>query len=430
MDQPELDWENQLPKGALKGSRKTTWSERLVLCLFEREAKGGLRLRYPDGATRVLGTPGAPVTAKIDLRDEREFFRRVAAYAGVGFGEAYVDGVWDTDDIVAVIRWLILNTEEVGVRRPSNARLWRISQLALVNRWYHRCRDNTVAGSRRNIAEHYDLGNDFYQVWLDPTMTYSSALFASADQTLEEAQTAKYEALCRKLRLRSGDHVLEIGCGWGGFSEYAAANYGCRITAVTISREQAKFARERLARANLDHLVEVRLQDYREISGQFDKIVSIEMLEAVGDRHLETYFRKCAEVLKQRGIMALQYITVPDCRYSKVRSGVDWIQKHIFPGSDLLSVARVNAALNATGDLFLHDLEDLGASYARTLAVWHDQFTERFEEVRKLGFDDRFRRKWQYYLKYCEAAFAARNNSVVQAVYSRPNNTDLDAGWA
>jgi cyclopropane-fatty-acyl-phospholipid synthase len=256
-------------------------------------------------------------------------------------------------------------------------------------------------------------------------MTYSSALFIDPAQTLEQAQIAKYDRLCRHLRLRSEDHVLEIGSGWGGFSLHAAKNYGCKITTVTISQEQYNYARQLFQKENLAGQVEIKFQDYRKLTGQFDKIVSIEMLEAVGDEYLETYFAKCHEVLKPGGLLALQMITCPDSRHESLRKNVDWIQKHIFPGSLLLSIHRVNEALRRTGDLFLHDLKDLGLSYAETLKRWRIAFNRNEDAVRTLKFDTCFIRKWNYYLSYCEAAFAMRNISVVQAVYTRPNNSTL-----
>jgi cyclopropane-fatty-acyl-phospholipid synthase len=256
-------------------------------------------------------------------------------------------------------------------------------------------------------------------------MTYSSAKFTKETHTLADAQTEKYDALCRKLHLKPSDHVLEIGCGWGGFSHHAAKHYGCKITAVTISEAQAAYARKRIAEAGLSHLVEIRIQDYRLVSGKFDKIVSIEMLEAVGHEFHEPFFAKCHEVLSSQGLLGLQYITVPDNRYLSLTKGVDWIQKVIFPGSLLLSVGRVNQAINKTGNLFLHHLEDLGLDYARTLATWHETFNARLEQIRPLGFDDSFIRTWNYYLKYCEAGFTTRNISVVQAIYTRPNNTSM-----
>ena len=280
----------------------------------------------------------------------------------------------------------------------------------------HLLRPNSLTTSRRNIAEHYDLGNDFYKLWLDPTMTYSAARFTHPEQTLEEAQNSKYQALCEKLRLTAGDHVLEIGCGWGGFSIFAASRYGCRVTGVTISQAQHDEAVKRVQAAGLSDKIEIRMQDYRKITGQFDKIASIEMLEAVGDQYLETYFRKCTEVLKPNGLLAFQMITVPDYSYQDLKRGVDWIQKHIFPGSLLLSITRVNQAIQRVGDLFMHGMEDMGSGYARTLREWHVNFNARLDEVRGLGYSETFIRKWNYYLKYCEAAFATRNISVVQAV--------------
>lgn len=280
-------------------------------------------------------------------------------------------------------------------------------------------RPNSLRTSRRNIAEHYDLGNDFYKLWLDSSMTYSAARFTRENQSLEEAQAAKYEALCEKLRLKPEDHVLEIGCGWGGFSIHAAQNHGCRVTAVTLSQEQHREATRRVKEAGLEDRVEIRLQDYRHVTGRFDKIASIEMLEAVGEKYLETYFAKCAEVLAPHGILAVQMITVPDHHYQRLARGADWIQKHIFPGSLLLAVGRVNEAIRRTSTLSPMALEDLGADYARTLNEWHVNFNARLQEVRELGFDEPFIRKWNYYLKYCESAFATRNISVVQASWAR-----------
>lgn len=403
--------------------------EGLVMRVLSRFCHGSLRLTWPDGTTRLLGDAEAEVTAEIRIRQREAFFQRCALYGNVGFGEGYVEGDWDTPDVGAVVSWFVENLHRDPVAQGSSQRLPLLNLLKLVNRVQHWLRPNSVKLSRRNIAEHYDLGNTFYSLWLDATMTYSAARFTRPGQSLEEAQTEKYEALCRKLRLQPTDHVLEIGCGWGGFSSHAARVHGCRVTAVTISEEQHRYATERMAREGLSDRVEIRLQDYRHITGAYDKIASIEMLEAVGDAYLETYFAKCAELLKPEGLLAVQMITVPDCNHAQLRKGVDWIQKHIFPGSLLLSVGRVNEALNQTGTLFMHELEDLGAGYARTLALWHDRFQARIKDVLALGFDERFIRKWTYYLKYCEAAFDQRNISVVQACYTRPNNPTLREVW-
>jgi cyclopropane-fatty-acyl-phospholipid synthase len=398
--------------------------QRVIMQMLGQMKLGYLHLELPDGTKKTIGQPGAKISANVRILNP-DFFKRCLLFGDVGFGEAFVDGDWDTDDIAKVISWFILNVENSPAMSGSRARKWLVNLLGWQNRIGHLLRPNSLTTSRRNISEHYDLGNDFYKLFLDPTMTYSSALFTSPAQTLEQAQTAKYDRLCRQLKLQPGEHVLEIGSGWGGFSLHAAKNYGVHITTVTISGEQFKYARELFQREGLAGRVEIKLQDYRLLTGQFEKIVSIEMLEAVGDKYLETYFAKCHELLKPHGLLALQMITGPDSRHDSLRNNVDWIQKHIFPGSLLLSVHRVNEALRATGDLFLHDLKDLGLSYAETLKRWRIAFTQNEAAVRALKFDTRFIRKWNYYLSYCEAAFAMRNISVVQAVYTRPNNSTL-----
>ena len=396
--------------------------QKIVMQSLAQMTLGCLRLELPDGSKAVIGEPGAAITAQVRILNW-DFFKRCVLFGDVGFGEAYVDGDWDTEDITQVISWFILNVENSPAMSGSRGKKFIINLLGWQNRIGHLLRPNSVTTSRRNISEHYDLGNDFYKLFLDPTMTYSSALFSNREQTLEAAQMAKYDRLCRQLKLKPEDRVLEIGTGWGGFSLHAAKNYGCKIVTTTISAEQFKFARELFQKEGLAGQVEVKLEDYRNLTGLFDKIVSIEMIEAVGDKYLETYFAKCQELLKPQGLLALQMITCPDSRHDSLRQNVDWIQKHIFPGSLLLSIHRVNEALRRTGDLFLHDLKDLGLSYAETLKRWRVTFNQNEVAVRALNFDARFIRKWNYYLSYCEAAFAMRNISVVQAVYTRPNNT-------
>lgn len=402
--------------------KPSTFPERIVLQLFKKFSEGGLSLQYPNGHSLHFGKEGAPITARIILNNADEFFKRATFYGNIGMGEAYTDGVWDTPDIAAVIAWFAMNMNTLQGDDTDSSTLPGVNLLKLVNWFRHLNRANSVETSRRNISEHYDLGNQFYSLWLDETMTYSSARFTSAEQPLRDAQTEKYDALCRKLQITSADHLLEIGCGWGGFSQHAAKTYGCKVTAVTISEAQAAYARARIEKAGLSDLVEIRIQDYRHITGIFDKIASIEMLEAVGHKYHESFFAKCHEVLTPNGLLGVQYITVPDCRYKSLTKGVDWIQRVIFPGSLLLSVGRVNEVLGKTGNLFLHNLEDMGLDYARTLSKWHETFNEKLEEIKKLGFDERFIRTWNYYLKYCEAGFSTRNISVVQAIYTRPNN--------
>ena len=395
----------------------------LVLRALNSFTQGRLRMDLPGGETLYFGDASLPEpTAHLTVRKPLPFFIHVARFGGVGLGEAYTDGWWDTQNLRAVLDWFIINIQSSPKLRGSSQRFRMIGFLKFVNRLQFMMRPNSLRTSRRNIQEHYDLGNDFYKLWLDPTMTYSAAKFTHADQTLESAQIAKYDALCEKLHLKASDHVLEIGCGWGGFSMHAARKYGCRVTGVTISTEQFNEATKRVKEAGLDHLIEIRFQDYRLITGQFDKIASIEMLEAVGEKYLETYFAKCAEVLAPHGILAVQMITVADHNYRTLAKGTDWIQKHIFPGSLLLAVGRVNEAIRKTSRLAPLALEDLGAGYARTMKEWFIKFNERLDDVRAQGFSETFIRKWNYYLKYCESAFATRNISVVQASWSHYNH--------
>ncbi len=349
--------------------------QRVVLQALEQMTLGCLLLELPNGTMKTIGQPGAQISATVRVLNWN-FFKRCVLFGDIGFGEAFVDGDWDTDDIVRVISWFILNVENSPAMSGSHGKKFLVNLLGWQNRIGHLLRPNNLHTSRANIAEHYDLGNDFYKLFLDPTMTYSSALFVTPAQSLEQAQIAKYDRLCRQLKLKPGEHVLEIGSGWGGFSRYAAKHFGVHITSVTISREQFEYARELIQKEDLTGQVEIRLLDYRLITGRFDKVVSIEMLEAVGEAYLEIYFAKCHEVLKPGGLLALQMITCPDSRYDSLRKNVDWIQKHIFPGSLLLSVHRVNAALRKTGDLFLYDLKDLGLSYAETLRRWRTTFNQ------------------------------------------------------
>ncbi len=387
--------------------------------------RGGLLLRYSDGSEQRYGEPNHEIEAEIHLKDDNDFFRRTVAFGNIGLGETYMDGVWDTPDIRAVITWFIRNVHAKMGMRASSHKLKAVNKMKFLNKLFHIARANTIRTSKKNISEHYDLGNDFYRLFLDPSMTYSSGIFPANDTTLEQAQYHKYDALCKKLQLKKGDEVLEIGCGWGGFACHAATHYGCNITGVTISQEQLNYALKRVKDAGLEAQIALRLQDYREIIGKFDHIVSIEMLEAVGDKFLPVYFKKCNELLKPNGALGIQIITVPDSRYEDLKRGVDFIQRHIFPGSLLLSLGRINQVMKQTGELSTFQIDDMGLDYARTLSEWYDRFNAELDTVRKQGFSENFIRKWNYYLKYCEAAFATRNISVVQAIYTKPNNEKL-----
>ena len=412
--------------------------QRLTLRALGQMPAGQLHLELPDGTLHRLGdrdrapwhaftrAPAALAiaeTAAIKVR-RPAFFKKCVLQGDIGFAEAFIDGDWETPNLPAVIAWFVLNVDRSPALSGSRAKALGVNLLRAANRLGHLIRPNSRRHAVRNIREHYDLSNDFFRLWLDPSMMYSSARWERPDSTLAEAQQGKNESLCRKLRLTAGDHVLEIGTGWGGWSLHAARNFGCRVTTLTLSREQYDLARQRIAAAGLADRIEVRLQDYRDLPAgeHYDKLVSIEMLEAVGHRYLEEWCRVAARALKPDGLIALQYITCADSRYEELRRGVDFIQKHIFPGGLILSVNRLNNLLASTGSFVLHSLEDMGQDYARTLSIWREEFNRRAAAVQELGFDDRFLRKWNYYLAYCEAAFALRNISVVQTVHTRPNN--------
>jgi len=402
---------------------KSGFYENAVVNALSKMTKGFLNLTLPSGEDLKIGKANEGLSANLEVKDP-EFFKCVVLYGDIGFGEAYVNGLWETDNITNLIKWIILNIENAPSVSGSKVKSLGLNIFKWFNRIYHNNRSNSITGSQKNIAEHYDLNNDFFATFLDPSMTYSAAYFKTPELTLVQAQDEKYRRLCEQLHLKATDHVLEIGSGWGANAIFMAKNYGCKVTTVTISKEQQKLGQERVAAAGLSDKVEIIIKDYRNIEGQFDKIVSVEMLEAVGHNYLETYFAKCAEVLKPNGIFAFQVITSPDSRYDSLLRGVDWIQKHIFPGSLLPSVAVINKAINNTSDLTMVDLKDLGLDYARTLKLWFIEFNHKLNEVKALGFDERFIRKWNYYLNYCEAAFEMRNINVMQMVYTRPNNTE------
>jgi cyclopropane-fatty-acyl-phospholipid synthase len=404
-----------------------------VLGSFARMGRGRLHVDLPDGTTAEFGAGeealplGVAGSARIRVRREA-FFRKCVLTGDIGFAESFMDGDWTSPDLVAVISWFVLNIEDAPTMSGSGrAREMALNLLRFTNRIGHALRPSTRAMARRNISEHYDLSNDFFSLFLDPSMMYSAARWSRPGMSLEEAQGEKNERLCQLLRLSPDDHVLEIGTGWGGWAVHAAKNHGCRVTTVTLSRQQFDYATRRVELAGLADQISVRLQDFRDIEGRYDKVVSIEMLEAIGHRYLPDFCRIVNQSLKPEGLLAMQFITCPDSRYEQFRRGVDFIQKHIFPGSLLLSLNRVNEQLSSEAGMILHGVDDMGPDYALTLRRWAESFAEKTGDVHALGFDDRFVHKWKYYLAYCEAAFALRNISVVQTLHTRPNNLSLGA---
>jgi cyclopropane-fatty-acyl-phospholipid synthase len=387
----------------------------LLFGALERLEHGELRLIDADGDHR-FGRRGEHGGLAVTLRVlNPEAYARIALAGSVGAGEAYIHGFWSCDNLTDLVRIMILNREVLEGLEGRFARLKRPMLKA-----FHFLNRNSRSGSARNIAAHYDLGNALYALMLDETMAYSCGIFEHQDSTLAQASCAKFDAACTKLALSSTDHLLEIGTGWGGLALHAARKYGCRVTTTTISRAQYEFARERIAAAGLADRVTLLLEDYRDLKGSYDKLVSIEMVEAVGARYLDAYFARCSALLASDGAMLLQAITIQDQLYESVLREVDYIQRFIFPGSFIPSITALTSAACRASDLKLFHLEDIGPHYARTLAAWRQNFLAHLPQVRSLGYPDSFVRMWEFYLCYCEGGFAERQLGDVQMLLTKP----------
>ena len=350
----------------------------------------------------------------LSVHDPR-FYAEVAFGGSVGAGEAYMSNYWSTDDLTALCRVLLANEDVLDGLETGFARLTAPLRKAL--HWASR---NTRDGSRRNIAAHYDLGNDFFALFLDRTLMYSSAVFERPDMTLEEASIAKLDRICRKLELKPGERVLEIGTGWGGFALHAARRYGCKVTTTTISRAQHDLAARRIEAAGLTDRVTLLLEDYRALGGRYDKLVSIEMIEAVGHQYFDAYFRKCGELLERDGLMLLQGITIADQRYAAARDSVDFIKRYIFPGCCIPSLTVLAGSVARMTDMRVFDVEDIGPDYATTLKCWRENLLGNLERVYALGYSETFVRMWEFYLCYCEAGFAERVLGDAQILLMKP----------
>ncbi|MCU0602552.1 MAG: cyclopropane-fatty-acyl-phospholipid synthase family protein [Desulfobacterales bacterium] len=391
------------------------FSRRILLKLLERIERG--RLVIADGSERVAFgrvSEAFPLEAVITVHHQR-FYGDCLFRGTIGAGEAYMAGFWSADDLTAVVRIFALHPEVFSGMDTGMARI-----MAPVVKTLHALNKNTRAGSRRNIVAHYDLGNDFYRLFLDETLTYSCGIFERPDSTLAEASTAKYDRVCRKLGLAASDHVLEIGTGWGGFALHAARHCGCRVTTTTISDRQHELAARRIAEAGLSDRITLLKQDYRDLAGTFDKLVSIEMIEAVGHQFLDAFFRACSDRLKPDGVMLLQAITIRDQVFDWHKKNVDFIKRYIFPGSCIPSVAAVCGSIARASDLRLFHLEDITPHYATTLRHWRENFFRSIERVKALGFPETFIRMWEFYLCYCEGGFAERYLGDVQIVFTKP----------
>jgi len=362
----------------------------------------------------VFGNSMSPLVGEIHVHDSAAW-GLVASGGSIGAGEAFIHGYWTSPDLTAVIRVFVSNLDVLDGMERGLARLNRPLVRAL--HWLNR---NTRKGSQKNIAAHYDLGNELFEQFLDPTMMYSAAQFAGPEDSLEQAQLNKLERICQKLALVPGDHLLEIGTGWGSMALYAAGHYGCRVTTTTLSREQYEYTRQRIEAQGLQDRVTLLLSDYRDLTGSYDKLVSIEMIEAVGHRFLPTYFQKCADLLKPDGVMLLQAITIREQRYEQARRSVDFIQRYIFPGGALPSVQAMLQIVGRDTDMNLLHMEDFGLHYARTLRLWHDNFRRAHNRLRELGYDDYFLRLWEFYLCYCEGGFLERTIGTAQLLLAKP----------
>jgi cyclopropane-fatty-acyl-phospholipid synthase len=406
-------------------SWKTRFAKAVLLKTLQWLHSGFLEVVCPE-QTYSFGDPESPLRGTMVVHDER-VFARVLFGGEIGFGEAYMDGDWSSPDPVALLCVVMRNIalfEEENLPFSALSRWW--------NRFAHRRRHNSPAGARQNIESHYDLGNDFYRLFLDPNMAYSCAYFHSPEDSLEQAQVQKFERICRKLRIGPGDHVLEIGTGWGGFAAHAATQHGCRVTTTTISPRQYEYAREWFARlGEPGRRIELLFEDYRRLDGKYDKVVSIEMFEAVGFDYYDDFFGACDRLLRRDGTMLLQTITLPEQRVAQYRSRSDWIQKYIFPGAELASLRGILDSLARVTKLSLVHAENIGAHYARTLHAWRQRFHQALDRARQLGFGDRFIRMWDYYLAACESAFRERLIGDLQIVLTKNLNPRplLDEPW-
>jgi cyclopropane-fatty-acyl-phospholipid synthase len=395
---------DSLAKRAVLGKLTQLHGGRLVL------VEGSERLRFGTASEEHVEA------IVVHIHDPR-FYSDLAFGGSVGAGEGYLYGRWTTSQLVELVRLLVRNMDVLDSLDGGFARL-----TAPLRKGLHAIRRNTRAGSRKNIAAHYDLGNEFFRLFLDETMMYSSATFTRSDMSLHEAQIARLDGICRKLDLKPGEHIVEIGTGWGGFALHAAQRYGCKVTTTTISQEQYRLARERVSQAGLGGQIEVLLSDYRDLTGTYDKLVSIEMIEAIGHQYFDTYFAQCSRLLKPHGAMLLQAITIADQRYESARRSVDFIQRYIFPGSCLPSVGVMSDSIARVTDMRVFHLEDIGPHYARTLHEWRRNMFANLPAIRALGYDDAFIRMWEFYFCYCEGAFEERVIGDVQMLLVKPGN--------
>jgi cyclopropane-fatty-acyl-phospholipid synthase len=389
--------------------------QRLITNFLSQIKFGGITLK-DNNQELFFGDPQHKLQATISIQSDAAY-SAIFWNGAIGLAEQYILDAINTDDLTTLLRIFALN---LNVVNKVDRSVWG-TVLRMITNCVHFINRNSISGSKKNIAKHYDLGNDFFKTFLDPTMMYSAAKFTSEDCTLEQASVNKLHMLCDKLQLTATDHLLEIGSGWGGLAIYAAKNYGCRVTTTTISKEQYDYAMQKVLAHGLQQQVTVLMQDYRELQGKYDKLVSVEMIEAVGHQYLGTYLQKCSDLLKPNGIFVLQAIVISEQNYVAAKNSVDFIKKYIFPGGFLPSIGEITKYLRSHTDINLTALEDLTLDYAKTLRVWRENFNYNKNKILSQGFDQIFFRKWLYYLCYCEAGFLERNIGVVQMILTKPN---------
>jgi len=405
----------------LKGHQKLglSWNhslaKRLIIKTLGHLEEGCLRLHEGDERYE-FGQPASETELVADIHVHDPMAYAEVAFGGsIGSGEAYMSGYWSTPNLTQVTRIFVRNLEALDKMDAGQSALGRV-----LLKFFHRFNRNSKEGARRNIAAHYDLGNDFFKLFLDSSMMYSSAIYPRADASLAEAAEYKLQRICEKLELTPDDHLLEIGTGWGGMAIYAAKHYGCRVTTTTISRAQWEHAKAAVAAEGLEDRVTLLFDDYRDLTGRYSKLVSVEMVEAVGHEHFREYFQRCSQLLDKNGLMLVQAITIADQRYEMARRNVDFIQRYIFPGGSLPSVALITDLTRRATNLNLVHLEDIGQHYARTLKDWRLAFEDNLDKVREMKFDERFIRMWQYYLCYCEGGFIERSIGTMQLLFAKP----------
>ena len=387
-----------------------------VLQQLSRITNGCLIIQDPL-ATHVLGEPGSEKLKVTVIVNNLEFYNQLAVHGSIGAAESYMEGHWSSDNLTNLVRLLVINRKLLDDMEGGFA--WLKNSALKV---WHYFNKNNQQGSRKNIAAHYDLGNEFFSLFLDKHLMYSSAIYTEEANDLETASDLKLKTICKKLQLKPSDHLIEIGTGWGGFAIYAAQNYGCKVTTTTISEQQYQHAHSRIIELDLEGQITLLKKDYRELTGEFDKLVSIEMIEAVGHHFLDTYLKKCNSLLKDDGLALIQAITIEDHRYDQALNSVDFIKRYIFPGSFIPSVSAITSSMKNTGDFRLINLEDFGESYAKTLRDWRISFLDNIDEVRAQGFSDSFIKMWEFYLCYCEGGFIEKAISDVHLLMAKPEN--------